>query len=78
MKREQMLRVCCVCNKVEQDNRWAADYSYTGKERVTHGYCPSCYVVAMAEIAVFIEQKHGLEHRVGRLAHSRKSAEACA
>lgn len=66
-----MTRVCCVCERVEQGNRWASDYTFSSDERVTHGYCPSCFLVAMAEIAEFVEQKHGL-------GHNRNALGACA
>lgn len=52
-----MTRVCCVCNKVEQGGQWQANRSLPVSEPVTHGYCPECYIGAMAEIEEFIGEK---------------------
>lgn len=45
-----MMRVCCVCHKVERDGSWESVACFPGNELVTHGYCPECFDEAMAEI----------------------------
>ena len=52
-----MTRMCCVCNKVEQGGQWRANRTLPDSEPVTHGYCPECYIGAMAEIEEFIGEK---------------------
>lgn len=45
-----MMRVCCVCHKVERDGAWDSVTCFPENELVTHGYCPECFDEAMAEI----------------------------
>jgi hypothetical protein len=52
-----MTRMCCVCNKVEQGGQWQINPTLPEAEPVTHGYCPECYIGAMAEIKEFIGEK---------------------
>jgi len=52
-----MIRMCCVCRKVEQEGRWRQGAELFRKEFVTHGYCPECFAAAMTEIQGFIEAK---------------------
>ncbi len=49
-----MMRMCCVCNKVEQGGHWQRCPSLPEAEPVTHGYCPECFIEAMVEIEEFI------------------------
>ena len=52
-----MTRMCCVCHKVEQAGEWMALGALTKDERVTHGYCPVCFVGVMTELENFISEK---------------------
>jgi hypothetical protein len=45
-----MTKICCVCNRVEHGTHWKNDYEFAANERVTHGYCPLCFDVIMAEL----------------------------
>jgi hypothetical protein len=45
-----MMRMCCVCHKVEREGAWESVACLPENELVTHGYCPECFVEAMAEI----------------------------
>ncbi len=37
-----MIRVCCVCRKVEKKGQWITTLSST-LQKVSHVYCPICY-----------------------------------
>jgi hypothetical protein len=52
-----VIKMCCVCHKVEADGQWSAGRCLGEKEQVTHGYCPECYAVVMTEIERFIGVK---------------------
>lgn len=45
-----MTKICCVCQRVEHGMHWKNDYIFAANERVTHGYCPLCFDVIMAEL----------------------------
>ncbi len=45
-----MIKVCCVCSKVERNGDWLADTFTLSAEPITHGYCPVCYEDAMKEL----------------------------
>jgi hypothetical protein len=45
-----MTKICCVCQRVEHGSHWREDYQFGKGERVTHGYCPLCFDVIMAEL----------------------------
>ncbi len=45
-----MTKICCVCQRVENGAHWKNDYEFGDNERVTHGYCPLCFDVIMAEL----------------------------
>jgi len=45
-----MTKICCVCQRVEHGRHWREDYTFGKGERVTHGYCPLCFDVIMAEL----------------------------
>jgi len=47
---EVMIRMCCVCHQVERDGVWVPVSFLSENELVTHGYCPQCFVGAMAEV----------------------------
>ena len=49
-----MTRMCCVCNKIEQGGEWRPFRPLVAAELVTHGYCPQCFVSAMAEVEDYI------------------------
>ena len=52
-----MIRMCCVCRKVEQGGRWWQRSGLSQEEFISHGYCPECFTKAMTEIQGFIEAK---------------------
>ncbi len=37
-----MVRVCCVCRKIEQCGQWLRTAVYPG-QKVSHAYCPACF-----------------------------------
>lgn len=37
-----MQKICCVCKKTKNRNRWVKKLIASGKA-LTHGYCPQCY-----------------------------------
>jgi hypothetical protein len=45
-----MRRVCCVCQRIEQEGEWLSALFLSVDEMVTHGYCPECFDEAMAEV----------------------------
>jgi len=45
-----MMRICCVCQRVERHGVWESVGFLSGDEPVTHGYCPDCFVEVLAEI----------------------------
>jgi len=45
-----MIRVCCVCHRVEQQGKWHAGPFLAEHKRLTHGYCPDCFAGVTAEI----------------------------
>ncbi|WP_310600988.1 hypothetical protein [Desulfobulbus sp.] len=48
-----MIRICCVCHRVERQGTWHAGLFLAEHQRLTHGYCPDCFAEAMAEIEEF-------------------------
>jgi hypothetical protein len=52
-----MTRMCCVCSKVEHEGQWRFRHRPSENERVTHGYCPQCYIKVMEDINRFISDK---------------------
>lgn len=52
-----MMRKCCVCHKVEQGGEWRTRFPLVDDNLMTHGYCPQCFVVALAEIEDFLGDK---------------------
>lgn len=53
-----MVKICCVCNRVEQAGSWTYNGYYYEDVRTTHGYCPSCFNEAMAEIERYVAARH--------------------
>ena len=45
-----MRRICCVCQRIEQEGEWRSDLFLSEDQMVTHGYCPECFGEAMAEV----------------------------
>ncbi len=45
-----MTKICCVCQRVENGSHWREEYEFAENERVTHGYCPLCFDIIMAEL----------------------------
>lgn len=45
-----LTRMCCVCHKIEQEGEWLFASSLSENALLTHGYCPSCFAEAMAEV----------------------------
>jgi hypothetical protein len=49
-----MITQCCECRKVCADDRWVAPEVLSAvDERVSHGYCPSCYEKARQEVDAY-------------------------
>ena len=40
-----MKTVCCICHKTKRGNAWIK--GKTNGEKLSHGYCPSCFKKAM-------------------------------
>ena len=74
-----MTRMCCQCQRVEQEGCWQDQWSPDrGSEtKVTHGYCPDCYGKAMGEIDRYISGKMARPFAVSGLKSSLRSCEAC-
>jgi len=45
-----MIRMCCACRRIEREGEWLLAAVLVPPAQITHGYCPECFVVAMAEI----------------------------
>jgi hypothetical protein len=45
-----MRRICCVCQRIEQEGEWRSALFLSVDEMVTHGYCPECFDEAMAAV----------------------------
>lgn len=45
-----MVKKCCVCRMVKCKDKWDRPKDSFKDEQVSHGYCPSCFVDAMARI----------------------------
>ena len=70
VEKKDLLRMCCVCKKIEVDKNWIGEKSkdYQSKvdfyeERITHGYCPICCEKAINEVKEYnlmkkIDQKN--------------------
>ncbi len=56
-----MTRMCCVCRRVEQKGRWHRLIRSNEEELVTHGYCPECFAVTMAEIQRYIDDTNSFQ-----------------
>ena len=52
-----MIRMCCLCHRVEEAGLWGPGPIGVVSERVTHGFCPDCYTTVMAEIDAYISEK---------------------
>ncbi|MCL2458813.1 MAG: hypothetical protein FWF31_08225 [Desulfobulbus sp.] len=48
-----MIRVCCVCHRVERQGKWHGGLFGAERQRLSHGYCPGCFTGVMAEIEEF-------------------------
>lgn len=57
-----MIKVCCVCKKMQSADRWV-QATLSDSEMVTHGYCPDCFEVVMQEIEAYMST-HGTEPAV--------------
>ena len=74
-----MTRMCCQCQRVEQEGYWQDRWSPDkGLEAVTHGYCPECYDKAMGEVDRYISGKIARPFAVSPYKPSLGSCEACA
>ncbi len=51
-----MRRICCVCQRIEQEGEWRSALFLSVDEMVTHGYCPECFDEAMAEIEELVSE----------------------
>ena len=62
-----MVRMCCVCRRVERQGQWRSLALPVPDAVVTHGYCPECFVEAMAMIETVIAE-HGASNSRNRQA----------
>ena len=67
MRARAMVRMCCVCRRVERHGQWGALALPVPDAVVTHGYCPECFVEAMAMIETVIAE-HGASNSRNRQA----------
>ena len=59
-----MTKICCVCQRVEDGPHWREEYQFAPGERITHGYCPLCFDVVMADLTEYVENRHRLDSRL--------------
>ena len=52
-----MLRMCCVCHRIERQGQWRSLALPAADAVITHGYCPECFVEAMAMIETVIARQ---------------------
>ncbi|MFH0881171.1 MAG: hypothetical protein V2A34_15780 [Lentisphaerota bacterium] len=44
---------CCSCHRIRVDGHWMAAAAHTSSHALySHGYCPSCYTSAMAQLSL--------------------------
>ncbi|PID72853.1 MAG: hypothetical protein CSB34_00045 [Desulfobulbus propionicus] len=44
-----MLKICCVCSKIEHEGQWFAGSVHQDAKHCSHGYCPDCLEDIMTE-----------------------------
>ena len=49
-----MTKQCCKCQRVEHNGIWRPRRLTAERRDVTHGYCPECYRIALADIDAYI------------------------
>ncbi len=49
-----LIRMCCVCHRVEQEGGWRQVSELSVDAVVSHGYCPDCFAEVMMEIRAAI------------------------
>jgi len=52
-----MTKICCVCQRVEDGPHWKDEYEFAPGERITHGYCPLCFDVVMADLTDYLDRR---------------------
>lgn len=57
MSATAMLRMCCVCRRIERQGQWRSLALPVADAVITHGYCPECFVEAMAMIETVIARQ---------------------
>jgi len=58
-----MLRMCCVCRRIERQGQWRTFSPPVADAVITHGYCPECFIEAMAMIETVIARNDGGRNR---------------
>lgn len=58
-----MTKICCVCKRVERGLHWHEGYDFAPEERISHGYCPLCYDIVMADLVDIKNRTEGSEYR---------------
>ena len=48
--------ICCVCTKQQESDGWKRK-PVSHQHDYSHGYCPECYEVAMAEVNQYIKER---------------------
>jgi len=58
MKKEEFIRICCVCKKIHDADldEWVEETKPEDPMKYTHGYCLACYDDVMKEIDERIEK----------------------
>ncbi len=62
-----MTKICCVCRRVEDGLHWREGYGFTPDERISHGYCPLCFDVIMAELMEIKNRRQNSDNREHRI-----------
>ena len=46
---------CCMCQRIQSDGRWVRPpINASNATRYSHGYCPACFSMAMAELELVV------------------------
>ena len=60
-----MIKICCVCHRVEQKNIWVRPAVATVTDKISHGYCPACYQEMLLELDRYsVQEKTVCSERV--------------
>lgn len=56
-----MTKVCCICQRIEEEKGWRSEPLIAAGTLLSHGFCPECFAQTMAEVREFFstESKEG-------------------